>query len=317
VSVCLALWGRPNVQWKLSPEGTGNGDAALWAEFVDDLASGKPYYETAVIDYRARGYPTFSVVNFRQPMLYQSMAWLGVSFMFTLRAAAVLLLIIRVWQQFGRWPWVAAVAHACLFVAAPVSVYFAETWAGVLIGLSLLAALRGNVAMSVAWAVVGLSIREIVAPYCVVMVALAVYRYRWGEVLMWVSGGIVYLATYAVHAANALRVIPVDEPASYTYFFFGGLALMVRAIMFHGLFAFLPLWGAVPVLTALIVAGMARNMPAELRWTGIAYMAFFFVVGQPFNNYWGAVAAPVLACWLPFAAATPRVTPIGQAVSVS
>ena len=105
MSVCLALWGRADVRWKLSSE-SGNGDAALWAEFVDDLASGKPYYETAVADYRARGYPTFSVVNFRQPMLYQSMAWLGVPFTFALRAAAVLLLTIRVWQQFGRWPWV-------------------------------------------------------------------------------------------------------------------------------------------------------------------------------------------------------------------
>lgn len=311
VWLCLAVWGRPDVQWRIAAE-PGPGDAALWADFVNDLASGKPYYETAVVDYHARGYPTFSVANFRQPMLYQSMAWLGVPFMLTLRAAAVMLLMVRVSQQFREWPWVAAVAHSCLFVAAPASVYFAETWAGVLIGLSLLAALRGNIAVSVAWAVVGLSIRELVAPYCVVMVALAMRRHRWREVLMWVMGGTLYLATYAVHARNALSVMPVGEPVSYTYFFFGGIPLMVRAVMFHGLFAFMPWWGAVPVLTSLILAGTARSMPSELRWTGIAYIAFFLVVGQPFNNYWGAVAAPVLACWLPFAGASARVRAIGH-----
>ena len=311
ILLCLAVWGRPEMKRRSSE--SGRGDAALWADFVDHLASGKPYYETAVVDYHARGYPTFSIVNFRQPMLYQSMAWLGVPFMLTLRAAAVLLLLVRVAQQFGRWPWVVAVAHACLFVAAPVSVYFAETWAGVLIGLSLLAALRGNLVVSVAWAVVGLSIREIVAPYCLVMVTLAMCRHRWREVSMWVFGGTLYLATYALHALHALSVIPVDEPISYTYIFFGGFPLTVRAVMFHGLFAFWPWWGAAPVLTALILAATARSMPAELRWTGIAYAAFFLVVGQPFNNYWGAVVAPVLACWLPFAGTSPRVGRVDHA----
>jgi hypothetical protein len=48
------------------------------------------------------------------------------------------------------------------------------------------------------------------------------------------------------------------------------------------------------VISALIVAGIANPRgPIHVRAASAAYLVFFLFVGQPFNNYWGLVAAPV------------------------
>ena len=54
------------------------------------------------------------------------------------------------------------------------------------------------------------------------------------------------------------------------------------------------------VLAALAVAPWAKSMPPELRVAGLAYIVFLLVAGQPFNVYWGAIVAPILACWFAF-----------------
>jgi hypothetical protein len=101
---------------------------------------------------------------------------------------------------------------------------------------------------------------------------------------------------------------------------FGGVPFVLGTIGFSGWFAALPSWG-VAIGCALIVAALwAPRASPQLRGAIIAYMTFFAVVGQPFNQNWGLVTAPAwaLACGygvaglrrLLAAARPPRVTTV-------
>jgi hypothetical protein len=42
-------------------------------------------------------------------------------------------------------------------------------------------------------------------------------------------------------------------------------------------------------------------MPVHIRGCVLVYSVLFLVVGQPFNQYWGLLIAPITAMWLTYA----------------
>jgi hypothetical protein len=276
---------------------TGISDSGLFRLIVDEVAAGKPYYPSLSRALHTNGYPTQSAFNYRQPTIYLALAWLGTKACTLLLLFAMALLVFRVWKQLSQLALI-TVGHTCLFVTAASAIFFAENWAGVLILLSLLAAMRSRTMLSVGWAVAALSIRELAAPYCVAMATLAMIERRWRDLAIWVAGGLVYMAFFTLHARLALEARPADGIAHLnSWVAFGGPLFLVDTLKFHGVMALFPEWGRALILSILMLAPWAPTMPRPLRAAGLAYLLFFSVAGQPFNAYWGGLTAPLLGCW--------------------
>jgi len=285
-------------------EQTGRGltDVEVYRTIVSEVAAGEPYYRAAGDTLHRNGYPTASVLNWRQPPLYMGLAWLGAVVARLWLGATVILLLVRVGRQL---PVLAAlaVANACLFLLADAPIYFTETWAGVCLGLSLMASLRGRTPLSIGWAVAALSIRELAAPYCVAMTMYAAWQRRWRDVGLWLAGGLFYGCLYALHVWSWNTALPADARTHVnSWIAFGGVPFLLDNLRVQGVFVLLPRWLMGIVLAALAVAPWAKSMPQDLRIAGLAYILFLLVAGQPFNAYWGANAAPLLACWFAFVA---------------
>ena len=280
----------------------GLTDVEAFRRMVSRTAAGEWFYHAEGETLHGHGYPTASVMNWRLPALYMGLAWFGTLFARLWLGATIVVLLLRTGRQLSLFASL-AVANACLFILADTPIYFTETWAGVCLGLSLMASLRHDTRMSVGWAVAALSIRELAAPYCVAMTLFAAWQRRWRDVGLWVLGGLFYAGLYAVHIWASRRAMPIDARTHvHSWIAFGGVPFLLENLRVQGLFVLLPRWLMGVVLAALAIAPWARSMPQELRIAGLTYILFLCVAGQSFNTYWGAVAAVVLACWFPYAA---------------
>jgi hypothetical protein len=291
--------------WWPQSNGTGRTrrgmtDVEAFRTMVAKTAAGDWFYHAEGETLHRNGYPTASVLNWRLPALYVGLASLGAAFARIWLGVTIVVLLIRTGRQLSLMA-ALAVGNACLFILADAPLYFTETWAGVCLGLSLMASLRSDTVISMGWAVAALSIRELAAPYCVAMTLFAAWQRRWRDVGVWMIGGLFYAALYAVHIWSWRRAVPIDARTHIqSWIAFGGAPFLLENLRVQGLFVVMPRWLMGVVLAAVAIAPWAKSMPQAVRVAGLTYIVFLFVAGQPFNMYWGAIAAPLLATWLAF-----------------
>ena len=172
-----------------------------------------------------------------------------------------------------------------------------ELWAGVLIALSVLAyGLRRN-GWGIALGFAALVVRELAAPYCVVCCLIALNERRWREVSAWGAAAVAYGIWYAAHVAQVLpRIGPNALAHSDGRIRFGGAAFVVSIAQVNAYLLQLPQWvtGIYLVLSMLGLAGWTAPWGQRAGLTAAVYLGGFAIVGNPFNQYWGSLIAPLL-----------------------
>lgn len=277
-----------------------HGDGALFATVVQRVSAGESYYAAMGAELRQRGYPTASVFNWRAPLLLRTVAaaprltrllLLGLALSAVLATVLLLnkarldVLLVAVLLQVG--------VAVSIFVFSD-SVTLAELWTGFLILISIAAYARPNPWVGVAFGMLALFVRELAAPYCLVCGIVALWHRRWTELGAWTVGAGLYAVYYVMHINSVAAHVAMDaQPRAWIEF--GGLPFVLGTIRFSGWFA-LP--GVAAIGLVLILAALWSRAPLHLRATAVAYLAFFTVIGQNFNQNWGLVAAPTwaLAC---------------------
>lgn len=288
-----------------APAGTAShGDVAAFQAIVAKLRGGASYYPTVGFELRARGYPTRDAFNWRTPVLLTALAatpeLVGRAALFALLALLCVATLATVrhpltaaWTATGLQVGVLAIA------AAPAVVVVSEVWAGVLVGISVCAFARRRFWLAVGLGLAALFVRELAAPYCIVCTLLAAGDHRWREVAAWIGGACAYAAYYGWHVTQVwAHRLPTDLAHSSPWLEFGGLPFLLSTIQWLGWLLVLPAPLAALALV-LVAAGIANaRAPVHVRAASAAYVAFFLVAGQPFNNYWGLIAGPAwaLAC---------------------
>lgn len=275
-------------------------DAALYSGIIDDLRAGQPYYDSVGTELRTRGYPTRPIFNFREPLLYVTMARLSDegAHALLIALASVLLCAVLIGKSYPTLtPLFMAQALALVLVPGPM--YFTELWAGICLGLSAVALTVNRRILGVGLAILALCIRELAAPFCVASTLYAIYRREWREVRAWMTGAVLYAVYYSWHAWQAAQhVLSTDLARSHSWLYGGGLSFLLGTLQWTGVVRRMPL----PVFAAYIVVAIAAwwapAMPRHVRISVIAYAAFFMVVGQPFDVYWGMMIGPLLAVWM-------------------
>ena len=283
---------------------TAAGDVALFRAVMARIRVGEPYHRAMASELGPRKYPTASVFNWRTPALYRATASLPAE---AVRAVLVslggLMLVSTIIALKGR-SGVAMTAALFLQVGAVVPVMvpsaplLTEPWAGMFLGLSICAYQLRMCRTAACIGLLALFVRELAAPYVVVCAVLAIRRRRWTEVAIWTAGAVMYAAYYWWHLQE---VQALQQPGALahaqSWLYGGGPAFLLRTLRTNAWLLVSPTWlpaGSL-LLAALIAACLSGETAPLLRATVLTYLALFLVVGQPFNDYWGLLTAPLWA----------------------
>jgi hypothetical protein len=284
---------------------TGGTDLRLYRSIVEQVHAGVNYYDAAGRELRAYGYPTGSVLNWRLP----TYAWLIGSFPSPSWAQTLLigLAIVTLLLAYGVMQAETGTVPAAMSVVLLLGVFqwcvdgdafFAqELWAGVLMALSISAYARGRWKVGVAAGLAALFFRELAFPYCLIAAVLAWRGRRRAELLAWQGAFALYGILLTFHASEVLSRITAVDHLPESWIQFGGAPFLLSTCRMNVFLLELPRWISALYLPLSLLGLAALRGESGLRIgvTAAVYVIAFSVVGQPFNNYWGLLLAPLLA----------------------
>ena len=170
-------------------------------------------------------------------------------------------------------------------------------WAGVLIALSVGCYGVGRPGWGVAFGLAAVVFRELAMPYCLVAAGLAVWERRWREAVAWALGLGAYLALFGLHAWHVLGLIrPEDAAHAEGWLQLGGAAFVLSTAQINAYLLLLPQWLTALYFAAAMLglAGWDTPLGRRVALTVCLFVLAFALVGQPFNQYWGALYTPLL-----------------------
>jgi hypothetical protein len=297
-----------------APAQQGGKDLEVYRRIVERVHAGESYYDAAGIELRAGGYPTGSLFNWRTPVYawliggLPSPAW--ARWLLILGALGTMLAAYAAVQREGGTSRAAAavllLAGVFLWCVDGDAFLAQELWAGLLIALSICAYALGRRRAGMAAGLGALFFRELALPYCIIALGLAARQKRWREAAGWLCGLLAYAVFLTYHAFQvSARISPGDRlPGSWVQF--GSIPFLLATCRMNQFLLVLPLWVSALYLPLSLfgLAGWRGEMGLRCALTACAYVAAFAVLGQPFNDYWGLLYAPLLPfglVWAPTA----------------
>jgi hypothetical protein len=278
-------------------------DVAFYKAVIARMRAGQGYYDAAEAELRGRGYPMRPAFSWRQP----TYAWLLSRAPHPLVGNALLVLLgVAVVLTGARWVRrtdfaprsLVAVLLLTLTMASsliPSSIYLQEFWAGALIGLSMFLFALDLWPAAVAASFAALAFREFALLPCGVGLCFALSRRRFREVAVWVAGLALYAVLMSWHVAAVARHLrPGDLGQGFPLK--GGSTFILATCQWSGLFVALPKWAVALVLPFVVLGLFGWRDAGALRVALVlcGYLAAFAVVGRAYNDYWGAIFAPLL-----------------------
>ncbi len=299
----------------LSPQQIGFADGPRFADAPTDIdlynaeiaamRGGEGYYAAAARELHESGYPTASVFNWRTPLPMSLIAQLPEPGGRILIAAAAVLLICCASVQVARRRGVSAGVLAALLIFTAVMPCFLPRvyvmpmlWAAVLIGLSLCAYAANWRLAAVALGLAALAMRDLAGLYCWIAAIMAVRDRQWKELGSWCLGFAIYAIFFWLHAIQVAAFKPALAIAhDGSWLQLGGAAFVIALAQVNSVLLSIPQpFAAIYLALALLGLASIRDPAlARIALTTCAYVILFAFVGHPFNQYWGALIAPMLA----------------------
>jgi hypothetical protein len=116
-------------------------------------------------------------------------------------------------------------------------------------------------------------------------------------VAAWCGAAALYGLWYGAHAMQVLpRIGPNAVAHSEGWIRFGGAAFVISVAQMNAYLLQLPQWitGIYLSLALLGFAGWTAPWGRRAGLTTAVYIGGFAIVGNPFNQYWGSLIAPLL-----------------------
>ena len=288
------------------------GDVALYRAVIERMQAGEGFYVANGSEQVARGYPTTPFITWRLPTQARLIATLGeLQAGKLLQALTVLTVLLWLWvlihAGLRRWTVLAAglLLLSSLSLALPMpapSLYLHETWAAVLILLSL--ALR-----QIAWPLavftgfLALAFRELALPFVAVMGLCALWEGKDREALGWGAAILAFGLYLSLHAWLVSQHLAPDALSSPGWLTLGGWGFVLETVQWNVATLIVGPWLAVIAFPlALLGAGAWRHpLGNRLGLSVMIYTLAFLIVGRPDNDYWGVVCSPLIALSLTFA----------------
>lgn len=289
-----------------------NTDVGFYNRVVDRVRHGQPYEQAAIIEQRASDYPVRPFIAIRPPLLTYILAALpsekiADGLLAALAAAVIVAWAIRLKDVLPSPVWLAGVP-ILVFTGVEASMTLQsmsrlhETWAGLLIALSLALRTDRRFGLAVALGLLAALIRELAMPYLLVMALAALLEKRRGEAIAFTGALCIALIGLAWHGVAASALIRPHDPASPGWLAFGGWPFVTATARWNFIaLRTTPLIAAILLPLALLgAAGVRNGLGLRLFALLAGYAAGFAFIGRPENYYWGLVIAPILAVALCF-----------------
>ncbi|NBC47842.1 MAG: hypothetical protein GVY22_07610 [Gammaproteobacteria bacterium] len=290
------------------------GDVALYRAIVERMQAGQGYYAAVAVEQPARNYPTTPFVTWRLPTMAMVLDMLGeADAARLLQVLAVITVLLWLWVLIRagvrRWMvlWAGLLLATGVVMAFPVpapSLYLHETWAGVLIALSLglrqsarpLAVLAGFAAMAC---------REHAVLFVAVMGFCALLEGQRREALGWVAAMLAFALYLAAHAWQVAEHVGTDALESSGWLVLGGWEFVLQTAQWNVVVLMAGPWLAAVAMPLVLLGSGAWVDPLghRLGLTVVGYTLAFMIIGRPDNDYWGILCAPLIALSLAFAPA--------------
>jgi len=305
--VCVAITLSPLASDNFDHPESSPSDIEMYAAEVERIHAGEGYYDAAADELLTRGYPTLSVFNWRTPlpmwMIGQMPAIVFGKVVLGLLALGVIVLAFEALAREEGNRLRRPVACALLLTGPLMfcvlgELYVSpELWTGVLIALSLGAYGVGRRRLGLLTGLAALFFRELAMPYCLVCLALDLKDRRWREVKSWLVGLSAWGVFYTLHALQVWAVMSPDAWAlEKSWIQFGGTAFVLSTAQMNAYLLTLPQWVTALYFVGAMFAMAGWHTPLGLRagLTVCLFVVAFAVVGQPVNQYWGTLMAPLL-----------------------
>jgi hypothetical protein len=277
-------------------------DVLLYRAINERVANGENYYAVAAAEHRDRNYPLKPFVTIRPPTLAALTGLIGP---IGLNVALWLLMAATVyvwWQRLSaeflteRHRPLAVFLIGLTVAAHPKMAVMHESWAGVLILLSIGLHDRHRWWPSVLTGFLAVAFREIALPYLLLMAALAVLQRRWSEGAGWLAAIGAEAAYLVWHASEVAKVVLPNDIASQGWLRAGGWPYAFTFLKKSTVLNLLPAFVS-QVLIALTLFGWLawKQMTGLISFLLICgYAIVFMIVGRPENFYWGMLVGPLL-----------------------
>jgi hypothetical protein len=276
----------------------------VYLQIVDDLRNGQGYYAAATREQRAGDYPLKPFLTVRLPTLAKGLAALldKTARRLAIEMLSAATLFAWVWRlrQSIRTP--VSYLSAMVVLGASVTPAFMdmgytshELWSGELISLSLALYSPRRWAISFGVGLFALVIRELAAPYLLLMAFMAWCEGRRTEAIAWILGVGLFLFGLALHAQAVEPLVHPGDLTSPGWLGLGGWSFILLQMKWNGLLMVLPRWPAAILAPLLILGAIARRGPLENRvaLVVIGYIGAFLILGRQDNACWGLMLTPL------------------------
>lgn len=279
-------------------------DLKLYWSVVHRVANDEPYYRVSYEEMTILGHPTISVFNWRSPLPMWLLAKLPNPeygrWILSLLGVCLLLFGTLISCREGSLRegflcgvFLSGTAILCLVGYLSVSPIL---WSSVLVGLSLCAYGLDHVRLAVCLGIAAIIFRELAMPYCLLMVAIAIWRRQWSELSWWALGLAGFTIFYLVHASHVVEfagTAKIVDTTRWTQFL--GLPAVVGYSQ-NGFLLLLPQWvTAVYLAFALLGLSEWRSLfGRRVAGTTLLFLMTFAIIGRDVNQYWGTLVTPLL-----------------------
>lgn len=290
--------------------GERGADVRLYTRIVAEMRGGANYYHAAAHGLRAGHFPLKPFAAFRLPTLATFHAYtpeiLPRIVMVLLVFATVFAWFARLRDMFGSFAPAAIGALLGLSGSAiltePLMLMFHESWAAILIALSLALRRDGKWIASAVAGFVAVMIRETAIAYVLGMAVLALLGGKRREALGWAAIIPVFAAYLAWHAVQAAAVALPNDLRSPGWIGLGGWSFYLSSTHLTTGLASFPKWTAA-ILVPLAWfgwAGLRSALGVRTVATIAGYGLVMMIFARPDNFYWGLLTAPVMLSGLAF-----------------
>ena len=278
-------------------------DADLYRAATMAVAGGQNYYDFIVQAHRDHDYPLKPFVTVRSPLLAVFSGTLGP---LATRLTLIALIVATSIAWYGRLrsslPLLAAFGGAVLIAVAGALLdggsrnVFHESWAGLLIALSLALRTPERYWAAVALGLIATLIREFAIAYLVMMLVCALYERRFHEALLWCGAIIASGLAIAGHAfILSLYVLPGDF-SSQGWSGLGGWSFYLYATRQSTMLIFPPQLLGQALVPLCLFGWLCLRSGVGFRVFGflVGYGLMLMLFARPVNFYWALLEAPLL-----------------------
>jgi hypothetical protein len=316
LTICACMVAAPSIPQIETPIPRGVQDYKitdndLYSRIIDGVARGGNYYEVATRLQRENGFPLKPFVTVRSPVL----AWLSATLGPVLMRVAMLaligsVLVFAIRAQFTGVPGPMSGLSALGILGVSViplslsaQMLFHESWAALLMALSLALRSADRFKLSVAIGLAAVLFRDLALPFLLLMGLLAAWERRWPEARAWLLAIALAVAAYAGHALSVAAFVLPDDGHSPGWTGLGGLPLLMMSLSRTSMLLGAPGWLAGLLLPLSLLGWIGWKNPCGLRITGLwlGYAAMLMLFARPATFYWALLITPIQLTGLAFA----------------